>query len=139
MGLIFERAFPSSFFSLPLYLGFCHSAVMVAHAWHAKRFEAFSFCDCFARRSLYGHEAHVSHGELCGCWRNIGMDFVSKRVVETACSYADLFPLFWLSTAPSPSGSVKPNLSLVSVNWWTSARNLPANGAAHAGRLDNNF
>ena len=32
---------------------------------------------------------------------------------------------------------MKPNLSLVSVKWWTSARNLPANGAAHAGRLDN--
>jgi hypothetical protein len=43
MVLIFERALPSSFFSLPLYLPFCHSAVMVEHAWHAKRFKAFSF------------------------------------------------------------------------------------------------
>jgi hypothetical protein len=60
---------------------------MVVHAWHAKRFEAFSFlCDCFACRSLSGNEAHVSHGELCGCWRDIGMDFVSKRFLDTACS-----------------------------------------------------
>jgi hypothetical protein len=59
---------------------------MAEHAWHAKRFEDFSFSVIVSHVAAFMEMRLLSRtASFVGCWRNTDLDFASERFLETDC------------------------------------------------------